>query len=207
MAWLVKTVQEAVDVPLSIDSRRLEVVEAGLKACKRAALINATTGEKEKLGRFMELASRYGAGLVGLTMDEQGIPPHAVGRVAIAKRILDYGESHGVPRDRLYIDPVVLPLKFSQSQGPVVLETIRQVALERTPPRIVVGLSNVSQGAKERKLINRTFLAAAITCGLDAVIADVLDRPLVEAARTAEVIAERRPYSDQFLRDGMREEA
>jgi len=61
------------------------------------ALINSTTGEKDKLSRFMELAAEYGAALVGLTMDEQGIPLHAVGRVAIAKRILDYGESHGIP--------------------------------------------------------------------------------------------------------------
>jgi 5-methyltetrahydrofolate corrinoid/iron sulfur protein methyltransferase len=207
MAWLVKTVQEAVDIPLSLDSRRLEVIEAGLKACRTAALINATTGEKDKLSQFMELAAKYGAALVGLTMDEQGIPLHAVGRVAIAMRILDYGESHGIPRERLYIDPVVLPLKFSQSQGPVILEAIRQVAKERTPPHILVGLSNVSQGAKERKLINRTFLTMAITCGLDAVIADVLDEPLVEAARTADVIAERRLYSDQFLREGKKEVA
>ncbi len=144
---------------------------------------------------------------MGLTMDEQGIPLHAVGRVAIAKRILDYGESHGIPRDRLYIDPVVLPLKFSQSQGPVILETIRQVAKEKTPPHILVGLSNVSQGAKERKLINRTFLTMAVTCGLDAVIADVLDSQLMEAARAAEIIAERQPYSDQFLKEAKKEVA
>ncbi len=207
MVWLVKTVQEAVDIPLSLDSRRPEVIEAGLRVCRNAALINSTTGEKEKLTRFLELAAKHGASLVGLTMDEQGLPPHAVGRVAIAKRILDYAEAHGIPRDRLYIDPVVLPLKFSQSQGPVILETIRQVAKESPLPHILVGLSNVSQGTRERKLINRAFLAMAIACGLDAVIADVLDEALAEAARAAEVIAERRPYTDQFLKDGKKEVA
>ena len=207
MVWLVKTVQEVVDTPLAIDSRRPDVIEAGLKTCRAPAVINSTTGQKEKLDRFMGLAAQYGAGIVALTMDDQGIPPHAVGRAAISKRILDYAESHGIPRERVYIDPVVLPLKFSQAQGPVILETIRQVAMERTPPHIVVGLSNVSQGAKERKLINRTFLTMAVACGLDAVIADVLDVELVKAVKAAEIILERTPYSDQFLRGGKREVA
>jgi len=207
MAWLVNAVQEAVSVPLSIDSRRPEVIEAGLKACQGPAMINSTSGEKEKLDRFMSLAARYGAAIVGLTMDEQGIPPHAVGRVAIAKRIMDFADTHGIPRDRLYLDPVVLPLKFSQPQGPVILEAIRQMAREKNPPHILVGLSNISQGIRERKLINRAFLTMAVACGLDAVIADVLDSQLLEAARAAEIVAERKPYTDQFLKEGKKEVA
>jgi 5-methyltetrahydrofolate corrinoid/iron sulfur protein methyltransferase len=200
MVWLINTVQETVTTPLSIDSRRLDVVEAGLRACRNPVMINSTTGEKEKLDRFMALAAQYGTSIASLTMDEQGIPPHAVGRVAIAKRIMDFADTHGIPRDRLFLDPVLLPLRFSQSQGPVILEAIRQIAQERTPPHLMVGLSNVSQGAKERKLINRTFLTMAIACGLDAVIADVLDSPLVESVKAAEIILERQPYSDQFLK-------
>lgn len=201
MAWLVKTVQEAVSTPLAIDSRRPDVMEAGLRACRNPAMINSTSGEKEKLDRFMDLAAQYGAAIVGLTMDEQGIPLHAVGRVAIAKRIMDFSDTYGIPRDRIYLDPVVLPLKFSQSQGPLILEAIRQIAKEKNPPHVLVGLSNVSQGAKGRRLINRTFLTMAVACGLDAVIADVLDVQLMEASKAAEIIAEREPYSDQFLKE------
>jgi 5-methyltetrahydrofolate corrinoid/iron sulfur protein methyltransferase len=207
MVWLVNTVQEAVSTPLAIDSRRADVMEAGLRACRNPAMINSTSGEKEKLDRFMNLAARYGAAIVGLTMDEQGIPPHAVGRAAIAKRIMDFADTYQIPRDRLYLDPVVLPLKFSQTQGPVVLESIRQIAKEKAPPHILVGLSNVSQGAKERKLIDRTFLTMAVTCGLDAVIADVLDPSLQEAAKVAEIIMERQPYSDQVLKGFTKEVA
>ncbi len=207
MVWLVNTVQEAVSTPLAIDSRRLDVMEAGLRACRNPAMINSTSGEKEKLDRFMNLAAEYGAAIVGLTMDEQGIPLHAVGRVAIAKRIMDFADAHGIPGDRLYIDPVVLPLKFSQSQGPVILEAVRQMAKEKNPPHILVGLSNVSQGAKERKLINRTFLTMAVACGLDAVIANVLDSQLMEAVKAAEIIVERQPYSDQFLKEAKKEVA
>ncbi len=207
MVWLVETVQEAVSTPLAIDSRRADVMEAGLRACRNPAMVNSTSGEKEKLGRFMDLAAQYGAAIVGLTMDEQGIPLHAVGRVAIAKRIMDFADTHGVPRDRLYLDPVLLPLKYSQSQGLVSLEAIRQIAQEKNPPHILVGLSNVSQGARERKLINRTFLTMAVGCGLDAAIADVLDPQLMEAAKAAEIIMERRPYSDQFLKEMKKEVA
>jgi 5-methyltetrahydrofolate corrinoid/iron sulfur protein methyltransferase len=201
MVWMVKTVQEVVSTPLSLDSRRLDVIEAGLKVCRNPVMINSTTGEKEKLGPFMELAVKHQTAIVSLTMDEQGIPPHAVGRVAIAKRILDLADGYGLPRQRLFIDPVLLPLKFSPSQGPVILEAIREIAKERVPPHILVGLSNSSQGAKGRRLINRTFLTMAVACGLDAVIADVLDPHLREAAAAAEVILERQPYSDQFLQE------
>lgn len=199
MTWMVKAVQEVVATPLALDSGRLDVIEAGLKVRRNPVMINSTTGEKDKLGPFMELAVKHEAAIVGLTMDEQGIPPHAVGRVAIAKRILDFADQHGLPRERLFIDPVLLPLKFSPSQGPVILEAIRAIGKEKVPPHILVGLSNSSQGAKGRRLINRTFLTMAMACGLDAVIADVLDPDLREAVAAAEIILERHPYSDQFL--------
>jgi 5-methyltetrahydrofolate corrinoid/iron sulfur protein methyltransferase len=201
MVWLVETVQEAVETPLAIDSRKLDVIEAGLKACRKPALINSTNGEKGRLDRLMALAAQYNSGIVGLTMDEQGIPPHAVGRVAIAKRIMDYADNYGLPRERLFIDPVVLPLKFSQAQGPITLEAMRQIAQEKNPPHLIVGLSNVSQGAKGRKLLNRTFLAMAICCGLDAVIADVLDTSLKEAAKAAEIVMGSLEYADKLLQE------
>ena len=206
MVWLVKAVQEVVDTPITLDSRRLDVIEAGLKVCRNPVMINSTTGEKQKLGPFMELAVKHGAAIVGLTMDEQGIPPRAEGRLAVARRILEFADRNGLPRERVFIDPVLLPLKFSPSQGPVVLDAIREIAGEEAPPHILVGLSSGSQGAKGRRLINRTFLTMAIACGLDAAIVDVLDAHLMEAAPAAEIILERHPYSDQFFQ-GLTKEA
>jgi 5-methyltetrahydrofolate corrinoid/iron sulfur protein methyltransferase len=123
----------------------------------------------------------------------------------VAKRILDFADGYGLPRERLFIDPVLLPLKFSPSQGPVILEAIREIAKEKAPPHILVGLSNGSQGAKGRRLINRTFLNMAMACGLDAVIADVLDPDLRDDVAAAEIILERYPYSDEILQ-GMHKE-
>ncbi len=201
MVWLVATVQEAVEVPLSLNSRRLDVIEAGLRVCRNAAMINAATGEKEKIPFFMEMALKHKADLVCLTMDEQGIPPHAVGRISIAMRIMDFAEQYAFPRERIYIDPVLLPLKFFQAQGPIVLEAIRGIAQAKDSPHIIAGISNCSQGMKERALINRTFLSMAIACGLDTVICDVLDVDLMETISAAEVILERRAYSDQFAQE------
>jgi len=205
MVWMVKAIQEIVSTPLALDSRRLDVIEAGLRVCRNRVMINSTTGEKERVGPFMELAVKHGAAIVGLTMDEQGIPAHAAGRLAVAKRILDFADGYGLPRERLFIDPVLLPLKFSPAQGPVVLEAIREIAKENPPPHILVGLSTGSQGAKGRRLINQTFLTMAMASGLDAAIADVLDPHLQEAAIAAEIILERHAYSDQSLRGMNRE--
>ncbi len=201
MVWLVTAVQEAVEVPLSLNSRRLDVIEAGLRVCRNPVMINSATGEKEKVPYFMELALKHKADLVCLTMDEQGIPPHAVGRISIAKRILDFAEQYAFPRERIFIDPVLLPLKFFQSQGPIVLEAIRGIAQEKEAPHIVTAISNCSQGMKHRALINRTFLSMAIACGVDTVICDVSDTELMETISAAEVILERRAYSDQFVQE------
>jgi 5-methyltetrahydrofolate corrinoid/iron sulfur protein methyltransferase len=201
MVWLVTTIQEGVEVPISLNSRRLDVIEAGLRVSRNPVMINAATGEKEKIPFFMELALKHKADLVCLTMDEQGIPPHAVGRISIAKRILDFAEQYSFPRERIYIDPVLLPLKFFQAQGSIVLEAIRGIALEKEPPHIIAGISNCSQGMKQRTLINRTFLSMAVACGLDTVICDVLDADLMETIAAAEVILERRPHSDPYAQE------
>ncbi len=201
MMWLVTTVQEAVEVPLSVNSRRLDVIEAALAICRRPVMINAANGEKEKIPFFMELALKYKADLVCMTMDEQGIPPHAVGRISIAKRILDFAGQYAFPRERIYMDPVLLPLKFFQAQGPIVLEAIRGIAREKEPPHIVAGIGNCSQGMKHPALINRTFLSMAMACGLDTVICDVLNADLRETISAAEVILERRPYSDHYAQE------
>jgi len=207
MVWLIATVQEAVEVPISVNSRRLDVIEAGLRVCRNPVMINAATGEKEKIPLYMDLALRHKADLICLTMDEQGIPPHAVGRISIAKRIMDFSEQYGFPRNRIYIDPVLLPLKFFQAQGPIVLEAILGIAREKDAPHVIVGISNASQGMKDRALVNRTFLAMAMACGLDAIICDVLDAELTATIAAAEVILERRPYSDQYARESKKASA
>ena len=105
MRWLVNTVQNAVDVPLSIDSPKLPVVEAGLQAARLPAIINSTTGAKERLDALLPLAVKYNAGLIGLTIDERGIPRNAESRAEIALTIVARALEAGISPDRLYLDP------------------------------------------------------------------------------------------------------
>ncbi|MDI6733122.1 MAG: dihydropteroate synthase [Planctomycetota bacterium] len=200
MQWLVETVQEAVDVPLAIDSAKPPVIKAGLKVCKRKPLINSTTGEAEKLNLLVGLAKEYNAGLLGLTMDEKGIPNSIQARMEIGLRILACAMEAGLATDDIYLDPVFLPVKFGQAQIPIILQTIRELkTLSDPPPKTVCGLSNTSQGCLDRPMINRTILVMAIAWGLDSAIADPLDKDLMDAMISAELLLNKFIYCDSYL--------
>jgi 5-methyltetrahydrofolate corrinoid/iron sulfur protein methyltransferase len=200
MTWLVQTVQEAVDVPLSIDSPRPQVIAAGLRACRRRAIINSTTGAREKLDALVPLAAQFDAGLIALTIDERGIPRNAAARSEIALAIVARALEEGLATDRLYLDPIVLPVNAAQDQCREALEAIGTFRTLCEPaPHVIVGLSNVSQGAPNRSLLNRTYLVMAMAMGLDAAVMDPLDRDLIEAARTAGVLLNQEIYCDGYL--------
>ncbi len=200
MEWLVNTIREVTPALLAIDSPKTDVLEAGLKAAGESAIINSTTGQKEKLDSILPLAVKYGASIVALTMDEKGIPRDAAARGEIALAIVAAAMEAGIPTDNLYIDPIILPCNVAQPQCPQVLEAIKQVPLLADPkPKTVLGLSNVSQGTQKRELINRTYLVMALAMGLDAAIMDPLDSDLMDAAITAELLLNKHIYCDSFL--------
>jgi 5-methyltetrahydrofolate corrinoid/iron sulfur protein methyltransferase len=201
MKWLVETVQSATEVGLCLDSTKAECIEQGLKISKRKTIINSTNAQPEKLGLFIELALKYNASLIGLTTDEKGVPRDKNQRLDLALRIIDACTQRGLALDELYIDPVVLPVNVAQPQGLEVLEAIKEIKLLASPPiKVIVGLSNISQGtAKNRRLINRTFLIMAVSSGLDAAILDPLDNALMDLLITAELLLNRHIYCDSFL--------
>ncbi len=201
MEWLVDTIQEVTDAPLCLDATKPEVIEAGLKKCKKKAMINSTTGQQEKLDAFLPLAAKYGASIIGLAMDEKGIPKDAAARAEIALRIVTAAMEKGISLDDLYIDPLILPVNVAQPTAGHVLEALRQLkVLSDPPPKTVLGLSNVSQGTEERELINRTYLVMAGACGLDAAILDPLDSQLMDALITADLLLNKNIYCDSFLK-------
>ena len=200
MRWLVETVEDAVDVPVCVDSPKGPVLESGLKAARRPAIINSTTGAKDRLDAQMPLAVEYGASLIGLTIDERGIPRNAEARAEIALTIIARAMEAGLPTDRLYLDPIVLPVSAAQDQCAAALNAIglfRQ--LVDPPPNFVVGLSNVSQGAKDRSLVNRTYLVMAMAMGVNAAILDPFDRELMAAQRTAGLLLNQEIYAEDYL--------
>lgn len=200
MKWLTDTIQGAVDAPLCFDSTRPAAIEAGLKLAKHKAMINSTSADDEKLNTLLPLAKKYNARIIGLTMDKTGVPRDRFKRSEHALKIISGCMEHGIDPEDVYIDPIVLPVNVAQPQATEVLESIREFKLiSDPPPKTVVGLSNVSQGAKGRDLINRTFLVMAIASGLSAAILNPLDKELMDAMITAELILNKNIYCDSYL--------
>jgi 5-methyltetrahydrofolate corrinoid/iron sulfur protein methyltransferase len=200
MRWLVEVTQEATKLPLCLDSTDYDAIEAGLEICKQPAMINSVPAIAEKMDRIFTMASKYNAEVIGLAMNEEGIPKDAESRVALAMELVANCDAYGVPIDSLYIDPLVLPCNVGQAHGPEVFETLRQIKLlSDPPPKTVVGLSNISQGTKNRELINRTFAVMAMACGLDAAIADACDEELIAAIATARVLLNMDIYCDSYV--------
>ncbi|MBS3898297.1 MAG: methyltetrahydrofolate cobalamin methyltransferase [Dethiobacter sp.] len=200
MRWLVEKTQEVSNLPLALDSTNYDAIEAGLEICKHPAMINSVPAEWPKMERVFTMALKYNAAVIGLAMNEQGIPKDADTRVALAMELVAAADSYGIPMEDLYIDPLVLPCNVGQDHGPEVMQTLRQVKLLANPaPRTVVGLSNISQGTKNRELINRIFAAMGVANGLDAAVADACDHELIEAISTARIIMNLDIYCDSYV--------
>ncbi len=201
MEWLVETVQEVTDCPFSLDSTNYDAIEAGLALCKRPALINSVPADRPKLERVLPMAKKYGAAVIGLAMDSKGIPKNSENRLALAMEIVAAAMEFEVPLEDLFIDPLILPVNVAQDHAPEVLETIRQVKMLSDPaPKTVVGLSNVSQKCVNRPLVDRTFLAMAMACGLEAAILNVCDDELIATVATARIILNKDIYCDSFVK-------
>lgn len=201
MKWLVEVTQEVSNLTLCLDSTSLEAIEEGLKICKQPAIINSTSAEKEKMSKAFPLAIKYGASLIGLTMDNKGVPKDADTRLSFAMELVAAADSFGLPMSELYIDPLILPVNIAQDHIPEVINTLRHIKmLSNPPPKTVLGLSNISQGCANRSLLNRVFLAMGMANGLDAVIADANDKMLVEVAATGEIMLNQKVYCDSFLK-------
>ncbi len=201
MRWLAETARKVTDLPLAIDSPKPSVLRAGLEAAGGSALINSTTGEEEKLAELMPLASEYACPIIGLTIDENGVPRDAAGRTEVALKIVASAMEHGVLPENVWIDPVILPISCTQNHQPEVLKAIAECKLLSDPsPKTILGLSNVSQGTQYRPLVNRTYLVMAIASGLDGAIMDPLDGDLVDAMITAELLMNKTVYCDDFLK-------
>ncbi len=199
--WMIETVQEAVPTPISIDSNKPAFIKEALKVCKHPALINSTTADEEKLDQIIPLAVEYGASLVGVCMDKKGSPQDVNRRVELGATIFSEAIEKGLPEERIFIDPVTMPLKFLQEQASNVIEAIRQFRLlSSPPPHIIIGLSNISSKTKKPALLNRVFLVMCIEAGLDAAICDVTDEELVNSAIAAELILNKHIYSDAFIK-------
>lgn len=180
LEWLVKTVQEAVDAPLAIDSPNPKALEKALKANKNGKpIINSITDEKERYDTVAPLVKEYKTGIVALCMDDTGMPETTEDRVKIADRLITKLTKEGTALGDIYIDPMVRPIGTGSHYGVVAIETIRKVKTMYPEVHITCGLSNISFGIPMRKLMNQTFMVAAMAAGMDGAILDPLDKKLM----------------------------
>lgn len=200
MLWLIDCINELGEINICIDSSKSEVIEAGLKHVGRPAFLNSVTAEVPKLERLLPLAKEYDSHIIALAMDEKGIPASVEERIELAAVVLAYGGELGIPQDRFWIDPLILPVNVSQTSPKTVLEAILMIKqLDNPALNTILGLSNVSQKCTERSLLNRTFLAMALAAGLDGAILDISDIELQNSMIASELLLNKDIYCDSFL--------
>lgn len=198
MVRTVKALQGIVDVPLQIDSTKPEVIEAALRVYNGKAIVNSVNGEDKVLDAILPVVAKYGAAVVGLTLDENGIPDKAEDRVTIAKKIMDKAMSYGIPKEDIIIDCLTLTVSAEQKAAGETLKAMNIVKNE-LGLRTVLGVSNISFGLPNREIINKTFLTMALANGLDLPIINPNVPSMVWAVKTYKVLAAIDENSMEFI--------
>lgn len=188
MIDVVKALQSVVSLPLQIDSSEPKAIETGLRYCNGKAIVNSVNGKKEVLDTILPIVKKYGAAVVGLAMDENGIPQTAQERIAIAQRILDAALSYGIPKEDVFIDCLTLTVSAQQNQAVETLKAVRYVT-EVMGLHTVLGVSNISFGLPDRIRITENFLVQAMQCGLDLPIINPNQKQIMDAIACFKVLS------------------
>ena len=185
---VVKKLQSAVSLPLQLDSSNPDALEAGLRVYNGKAAVNSVNGEPEVMERVLPIVKKYGASVVGLTLDKGGIPQTAQGRVDIARRILDAALAHGIPKEDVWIDCLTLTVSAQQDQAAETLKAVRTVR-EELGLQTVLGVSNISFGLPNRSLITQNFLIQAMANGLTLPIINPNQKEMMDAVAAFRVLS------------------
>ena len=176
LLWLIEVITQGVETPLCIDSPNHEAMKAGLeKAGQRAAMINSTTAEQDRLAAFLPLAEAHGCSIIALCMGEEGVPGEARGRYHMAELLVERLTAGNIPPEKICLDPIICPISVDGRAGRTALETLRLIKEGLPQARTICGLSNISFGLPQRQLLNRQFLSIMRAAGLDAAILDPTD--------------------------------
>ena len=187
LAAAVDKLSSTVTLPLVVDSSDPVAVEAAVRGYAGKPLINSVNGKRESLEAVLPIVKRYGCAVIGLALDEDGIPPTAEGRFAVAERIVEAAERCGIPRTDVVIDCLTMACATNQSEALEILRAVTMVK-ERLGVRTALGVSNVSFGLPQRNMVNSTFLAAAFGCGLDMPILNPKAKRYTDTVNTFRVL-------------------
>ena len=200
MAWAVETIRTVTDKPLSIDSAGPAVARAGLERLpKGSAFLNSISGETARLEAMLPLVAEFQTKVVALAMDDSGMPASTADRWRAIEKIFAAADSAGIPRDRIYVDPLVRPVSTNPEQVAQVLEMIRDITARGGGAKTVIGLSNISYGLPQRRHLNRTFLAMAAAAGLSAAIIDPLEPDMTSTILAAACLTGKDAYCMNYI--------
>ena len=188
MVTVVRALQGVVELPLQLDSSSPAVLEAALRVCHGKAIVNSVNGDRETLEAVLPLVKKYGAAVVGLTLDHRGIPATAGERLAIARTILEAALSYGIPREDVCIDCLTLTVSAQQDAALETLRAVRMVRQELGCPT-VLGVSNISFGLPGREMVNPAFLTLALGAGLTLPILNPNAAAMMGAVRAWDLLS------------------
>lgn len=200
MEWLVNTVQEVVQAPLCIDTPNPVAMEAGLNLCKYGQpMINSISDEKERFAQVLPLVLKYKAKVVALCMDDTGIPETAQDRIRVADSLHTKLTAVGVADEDIYFDPLVKPVSSVETAGLEVLDTIKLIKEKYPQVHFTCGLSNVSYGLPNRKILNRLFVIQTMTVGMDGYILNPTDKEMMGAIYSGLALLGQDAYCMNYL--------
>lgn len=195
---VVKALQTVVDVPLQLDSSKIPALEAALRVYNGKPVINSVTCEEDKMEELFPIVQKYGACVIGLTIDENGIPETVEKRIEIARRIVEKASKYGIPSQDIIIDCLALTVSAQQDAAMDTLDAMRKIKKE-LGVGLTLGVSNISFGLPNRALINSTFLIAAATCGLTLAIMNSNSKEMMDAVNAFRVISAKDRDSVNFI--------
>jgi cobalamin-dependent methionine synthase I len=180
MEWLVNSIQEAVQVPLCIDSLNIKAVEMGLKSAKYGQpFVNSISAEKELFKNMLPVIKEYKAKVIALCMNDDGIPKTGDMRFMVAEKLVDDLTSAGIEENDIYLDPLIQPISVNDQAGQEVLKTLQMISQEYPKVHKICGLSNISFGSPNREILNRLFMVLTMNQGMDSYILNPLDRVMM----------------------------
>lgn len=207
MRWLVESVQEAVQVPLCIDSPDAQTLDIGLSLASHGQpMINSISGESERYELVLPLVLKHKAKVVALCMDDQGMPQNKEDRLRVVRKLVPGLVTAGIPIGDIYLDPLIIPIGTDNRAAVEVLETLRQIETEFPGVKTVCGLSNVSFGLPNRKVLNQTFMIQTMSAGMDSYILNPLDRTMMGLYICSNALMGKDMYCLEYIqayRDGL----
>ena len=200
MKWLLETIQPIATVPLALDSPDPAVLEMAFQMVEKTPMINSISLEKERFEAMIPFLKGKECKVIALCMDDEGMHNSSDDIFARAKTLITELNNVGIPTNAIYVDPLVQPISTDSNKGMMVLDAVRAIKAEYPEVHITGGLSNISYGLPQRKIINRTFVTLMMDAGMDSAIIDPLDTKIMASIRTADMLLGNDDFCMNYLK-------